>query len=731
MRRGRPTGPAQTPNPAVPAAVPAAKPNTTRPGGDPFAALDSSSFEVRAGAVDELSKKFPSVEQFSIAGDKGSGFKFSQPQLAQNGGRDHKNDSVTNAMASEVFATSSSAKVSPTKPKPQSTLPSRAASIKKPENTREPIQPQAPLYQPKPLRQGYASTGTMTSPAPSPTPLKIPDISKRPIWRVPDQNRASSQPRASPTAQAAANLLQPSLPPAQRPALLDTHRAKSQTTTMTLAKSPTSSRPSLEGHRPSMLEVEEGGARARSANTSRSRPRPVSAAYVGSDLDFLRDHERESASRSKRPSLEMRRSSRSITNAEVAVEDSPIENDTDYLRSLEANDSSRLKSHHHKPTSLHKKRASLPALSLSGTKQTFGGRLGDAFKRFDQGSEDSKAHRGRSSERPTRTPSPQAPVNNGQYLLSPISGSEATASPSRATEHRFEDMRETEDLPPEMKREMERRLASAEEQRVAEVAAAHRDRTAGGAPTRASTIQKRVQSLLEEGRQSPVKKTAEGYGRYTGVTSPSEPEKQQHFAAPEPARKVPPVVARKPYVPATAPPASVNVDLTYHKVRQPPQQPASTGPSTVRATSSSVPPAQLRTGPKPAPPKPKGLKPGTTGYVARPSTPSQTQGQSTNRADSMGLQKSQATGLAALLARDQEGVAAAGAGAEERRTTAAPSQAVDTEYAAPSGQHEDWEADFSKRFPSLSGIEMVETEIGGGGNDGMGGQRRAMRIRDV
>jgi AP2-associated kinase len=36
-------------------------------------------------------------------------------------------------------------------------------------------------------------------------------------------------------------------------------------------------------------------------------------------------------------------------------------------------------------------------------------------------------------------------------------------------------------------------------------------------------------------------------------------------------------------------------------------------------------------------------------------------------------------------------------------------------------------ADFSKRFPSLSGIEMVETEIGDSSNPG----RREIRVKDV
>jgi AP2-associated kinase len=39
-------------------------------------------------------------------------------------------------------------------------------------------------------------------------------------------------------------------------------------------------------------------------------------------------------------------------------------------------------------------------------------------------------------------------------------------------------------------------------------------------------------------------------------------------------------------------------------------------------------------------------------------------------------------------------------------------------------QGEDWEANFSKRYPSLSGLELVETEIGIG-------RSSETRIRDV
>ena len=41
----------------------------------------------------------------------------------------------------------------------------------------------------------YTSTGTGSSPPPSATIPQFPEISKRPIWKVPDHDRPSSQPK--------------------------------------------------------------------------------------------------------------------------------------------------------------------------------------------------------------------------------------------------------------------------------------------------------------------------------------------------------------------------------------------------------------------------------------------------------------------------------------------------------------------------------------------------------
>jgi AP2-associated kinase len=71
------------------------------------------------------------------------------------------------------------------------------------------------------------------------------------------------------------------------------------------------------------------------------------------------------------------------------------------------------------------------------------------------------------------------------------------------------------------------------------------------------------------------------------------------------------------------------------------------------------------------------------------------------------------TGLAALLAKDLEGVpdypgqSAAPTTSNEYRDIPQGRSRFDTDDAA-----HDLEADFSARYPSLTGIEMVEREIG-------------------
>ena len=724
MRRGRPTAPTQT----AAAAAAASKPSPSPARGDPFAALDSKNHEVRAGAVDELSKRFPSLDDFSIAADKDKKFPFQpsgsaarQAPAAGPTAAVPMNQRVTDALADQVFGqvkgkadvpkSASAAQLN------QQVLSPPAVGVK----NREPAPQASLIHQPTPVRTGakYTSTGTGSSPPrPKPKPM---EVSQKPIWRVPDHHRSASQPRASEAAQRAAHTLNPHLKPAQRPAALDMHRSKSQTATLSTLnalRSPgsASSRPSLEGHRPSADELDDTISRTKSAQ-SRSRP---SSVYVSSNLDYLRDQE---AARKSRPSMEgSRRHSRQPSanpDAEKAVmDDTPIDSDMDFLRDGENNgDGTKRKSSR---PSHERKRSSLP--SVQGAKQLFGGRIGDAFKRFEQ--------RHASGDEHEKAPATPPARGEERDMLSPVPGSEATPSRHSTTydNENGSGLEESiEDLPPDVRRELERRRLSQEEKRVADAAAEYRARVAeqgtGSKPTRASTIQQRVQSLLDEGnRPQEHKRTAEGYGRYTESSGPAPAGGDRD---PSPVRKAAPAVAKKP---AQVPNPDVSRN-PYPRTRQHetpiptasvPTPSASAPPAPAGETSSSV--AQRAISRPSVPPKSQALRTGGSGKWPPP----QARAQSPERS-SVAPSKPASGGLAALLAKDLEGVPEY---PPRGSSTAAPTK----DYTMPARSAElfdgdedkDLEADFSKRYPSLAGIEMVETEIGGGSVAG-----RQQRVREV
>lgn len=697
MRRGRPTSTAaQAPT--------AAKPSPSPARGDPFAALDSKNFDVRAGAVEELSKRFPSLNDFSITLDKSGPFipQSQQPQAS----KPELNERVANALADEVFGqVNPNAEIAKSQstsqlqqPKSSPTKPSVAAKVRE-------FSQQSPLvHEPTPVRAsaiGYKSTGVGSSPPLAGAKHQVLNTSLKPIWRVPDHHRSASQPRASEAAQVAADKLQPSLPPSQRPALLDIHRSKSQTATLQVAKSPNSasSRPSLESSRPSHLELGESGlSRARSAQ---SRTRPTSM-YVDSNMDYLRSQE---ASGRKGPSFEARRHSQQRNDEqESAVEDTNIQNDIDYLRSNEESDSIRRKSSRKgSGQGHHKKRSSLGG-SISGAKNMIAGKFGDAFKRFERDTSDDK-----NDSAPAPVTAEPQDVDDEPRLLSPIAGSETTLSKHSDADSTID---ETEELPPDVRRELERRRLSQEEKRVAEAAAEYRARvgaqgTGGAVPNRASTIQKRVQSLLDEGRQSPVqKKTAEGYGKYTEASSPemgSTNAPPARAAAPQPARKliVTPEMPSNPF-PKTrqAPSDAPTPSIPAPSASAPPTQPAFQLPRQVSRPS--------------VPPKSQALR--TGGSMRGAQWPPQQQQQQQEASADKALPARPAGGLAALLAKDLQGVPDYPPRGSSLHANGAASVPA-------TGQDQDVEDDFSKRYPALSGIDMVETEISAG--------EQPTRVREV
>jgi AP2-associated kinase len=358
-------------------------------------------------------------------------------------------------------------------------------------------------------------------------------------------------------------------------------------------------------------------------------------------------------------------------------EETNIESNVDFLRTMEDTEAAKKDRRRSSGPTGKSKRSSLPSMSLSGTKNLLAGKFGDAFKRFENNA--------------TVPPGPQtpSPLNDMERRdLTPIAGSEATDGRSDDG-NILEDM---DSMAPEQRREIERRRLSMEEKRVANAAAEYRKRLAERGPTapksiggvsRAASIQNKVKTLLDENQgPSPIKKTAEGYGHYTDV----RPSPQQGSASqfePQSASANPyakPSIVRKPVVQQgagvgisharTAPPIQQNDHLSFTKPRNQNPNPVpiqpQTHPSLTPATASKT------GGPRPnAPPKPIHLNSINTGP---------------------GLQNSSSPPKQGMGVAFQRGPVQA-------RPDMTPKE------------KEDYIADFSRRFPSLSGIEMVEREI--------------------
>ncbi|PSK34021.1 Serine/threonine-protein kinase plo1 [Elsinoe australis] len=686
MRRGRPTAPTQQP---------AAKPSPSPVKGDPFAALDSNNQNVRAVAVDELSKKFPSLDEFSITMDKGPSFDFNKSASRTPAA---KTEPATNVPADSGRETVRPSQVKANE-RPSTSATARGSARTAAASTNDHQQP----VQRTPVRSNYVSTGTMTSSTPPPQSKPVmPAFSARPIWRVPSHGRSESQPRPSTgasdhhkSAASAARSLQPSPRPE-----------------MQASRSPLpSQRPPTE---PKLSSENDSEVNLSRAQSTKERSRPASAAYVGSNLDYLRDH--ESNAIKSPPALGSRRSSRQQLPTVASPEESkPIKNDTAYLRSLEE-DEDRWQRQNLNSMSIRDKTASVPpAMMMEGatrysTKDSITNEVSEAL--------------------PARSSSPQRQYP--QRPLSPIAPSEATSSP-KPNLIDIEGSVDVDDMSPEMRREMERQLQSQEERRVADAAAAYRGSN-GGAPagaSRTTSIQQRMQSLLDEGRSTPVTRTAAGYGRYTDDPSDSKPVPRR--ALPDNAQVISPTDYAQPrrgYASSPKPQESLVVER-----QRPDPEPR---PIVAHApVSASAPPGINRTGPRPAAkPKPMGLRSGMTGQkTSAPQSPIKSPNEErTAEWQNAANSKSQGSRLAMLLAKDQEGVADAGPGdkplydlpdepAQDSRPTPAARLDVETDL-----DGKDWEMEFSKRYPSLSGIELVETGIGGLPSNL---SQREVRVKDV
>ena len=666
MRRGRLPAPVQQP--------PAAKPSTSPIRGttsDPFAALDSQNVQVRSAAADELAARFPSLDEFSLLHEQGKKFTFGQAPITSD---TNLNQRVTQALADEAFG------ISPAKTEPiPKTNTSSVHSLgvtgaspgKKPQPLADiPRQPNPNIQQPIPHRPLMVSTGIQTSPSPSPAPQNI-DVSQRPIWRVPEashHNRAMSQSRTFEKPLPSPSSLRPDHTMPGRPSLLDSSRSKSHSSTLTIPKSPASSRPSLESHRPSALDLGNAIDRSKSAN-SHSRP---SSIHVESNLDYLRDRERASGR-----SFDIGRGPPSavIQDSEEETDEKNISSNVDFLRAMENDDGGHRKHRRSSSQSKHTKRTSLSSIT-SNTKNIVKGKFGDAFRMFESNS--GAGNQDRDRDLPL-TPTEQKFDPRAGKVLTPIAGSEATGDPS--DDERALD--ETQDLPPEVRRELERRRLSQEERRVEAAAAEYRQRIAlqgehgkGGraATTRAATIQNTVKSLLEDGSKTAANtRTATGYGRYT------EPEAIQSLP-PRPqdqGARQPPLIARKP-IQKSVPPQLQN---------QPAQDPAFTkARAAVPIPQPPVHPQSASAPPQTTPRAP----PSSTQPAPRPPVPVKSQKLRTGGA----VEFSASGGISPSV------------------QTQPHKQSPVIRAGNESAGSEDWDMhSFSKRYPSLSGIEMVETEI--------------------
>ncbi|KAI4628827.1 hypothetical protein J4E83_003380 [Alternaria metachromatica] len=643
MRRGRPTGPAQPP-PAAARPSPSPMRGTTS---DPFAALDSQDVQVRRAAADELASRFPSLDEFSLLHDRGQKFEFGEAPTTSDPALTKR---VTDALADEAFASPPLSKVDSTpgvKPSAavSSTGVSRTTSLRKPqpyEAKDSPRNDNASIQSPIPQRVGMVSTGVQTSPRASPVPAqqKLPDVNNRPIWKVPlssHHNRALSQQASEPRPRSP--LSSPSLRPEfalpARPSFES--RSKSQ---LSIPQSPASSRPSLESQRPSNMDLGSAIDRSRSAN---SNARPASM-HVESNLDYLRDREMTPGRNFDAPSLQRRVTSNAIDDSEP--EEKNVRSSVDFLRSIEQDEHG----HKHRRSSSrssqqgkHGKRGSITNIVK--------GRFGDAFRRFE--STKTPEH-----ERDQPPMTPTDPLIDSKGGLTPIAGSEATGGLSDDDRSQID---ETQDLSPEVRRELEKRQLAEEERRVEAAAAEYKQRVASqgqgkpkGGPSKASSIQNRVKNLLDESsKPAASNRTAEGYGKYTDTGKPLPMRPQDQSGA-----RQPPTIARKPMNVSSQQPQ----DLSYAKPssirpNMPPPTPSASAPPTINVRNPS--------GPPPRAPKPKNLQ--TGGSVA------------SGQASPVKLTPGTKEKPLPPIARD---------GGDDFD--------VDT---------------FSKRYPSLSGLEMVETEI--------------------
>ena len=145
--------------------------------------------------------------------------------------------------------------------------------------------------------------------------------------------------------------------------------------------------------------------------------------------------ERPESRNKEEPSHEPFSTSAPSGDADDSEEAVQIDSNVDFLKAIEEEEASKRKEKRLSSGSRHIKRASMPSVSLSGTKSLLAGRFGDAFKRFEANTSGSEQRA--SSRSPVRGPND----------LTPIAGSEATDGRSDDGN----DLEDSQEIPPEMR----------------------------------------------------------------------------------------------------------------------------------------------------------------------------------------------------------------------------------------------------------------------------------------
>lgn len=613
---------------------------------DPFAALDAGPSKA---SQDELSGRFPSVEQFSLLHDYGNKFEFSESvSFAPESGKKDLNTRLTEKLADDAFAPTN-------QPPPQKQAASRVPDGVSRGVTGSGIPSWPSLSEPQPTRAPMVSTGTMTSPTPSrsPSPRVEPLIPELGGYSMGKSEQRSHQHASHETTQSKSQRLP--VPEASRPLI---HTA-------TLSRTPSPSRPSLDIHRPaSALDITYPSPIGRPASAN-SRPRPTSV-YIESNLEFLRDLDSATTQASVGTSSGIFIHRASTGQSISSQRSEHIESNVDFLRAMESESDAKPEKRIASGgfVGKHIKRASMPSISLPNTKSLLAGKFGDAFRRFERNNTG-----GNDRHHQDKTPSPDM-----DRVLMPASDDDWEVI--------------SQDVPPEMKRELEKRRLSQEERRVAAAAAEYKRQVADRVPgeggsvrissskNRASSIQTKVQALLSENHRAPAPKAVEGYGRFTDV--------QQHQQSSHPTEHT----SGRVRVPEKPRADGHVLSKQYHRDSN--YRPAGPGDhSRIKESIIEIRPASSSGTVHKIPRKPVVLAP-TPGVPTSSTSPT-----SANRPDPP-RKPTKLRGNSPSLPMPRNGEPEGG-------TNGADGAADD-----------DWQSSFAKRYPSLSGLEMVETVVGPG-----------------